>query len=264
MTLKFYKYEGTGNDFIIADNRDQLFDKTNTNFIRKICDRKTGIGADGLILLEDHEYLNFKMIYYNSDGSQSGFCGNGSRCITHFARFLDIIEKEAKFEAYDGIHKSKIINDYVSVSINDIDSSKIKFFNNKYKAAFIDSGSPHLILNEFNIDGKDIVKQSRIIKNYFTEFEDGININYFSKVDDKIILRTYERGVEDETLSCGTGAVALALFLKINSINIKNEALISTKGGDLSVYIEKSDSFFNNIWLSGNVRQVFYGNYNMN
>ena len=263
MGLEFYKYQGTGNDFIVIDNRNLNFDKNDTFLIQKLCDRNIGIGADGLILLENHETLDFEMVYFNADSSESGFCGNGSRCVTHFAKFLGIIQDNASFQAIDGIHYSKIINGFVSVKMNDIDSSKVIFFNDKYNATFVDTGSPHLILNRNDIDNFNILDESYSIKKYFTNFKDGININYYSIINGGIRLRTFERGVESETQSCGTGAVALAYYLKINSLNENKEVTISMKGGDLNVKMEKSSNIYKNVWLSGDVDQVYYGKYNL-
>ena len=264
MALKFYKYQGTGNDFIIVDNRNLIFDKNNSLLIQKLCNRKTGVGSDGLILLENHKNLDFKMVYFNADSSESGFCGNGSRCITHFAKFLGIVKDSARFEAIDGIHLAKIIDDKISVKINNIDASKIKHFNNGYNATFVDSGSPHLLIQKSDINNFDIIRDSKSIKNHFKKtFTKGVNINYFSVSNDIVNLRTYERGVEDETLSCGTGAVALAVCLETNSKINNDKVLIFTKGGELKVSLKKIESTYSDIWLSGGVEQVYSGEYNL-
>ena len=164
MKIDFFKYEGTGNDFVIIDNRDLKFQKDNNELIQNICDRKKGVGADGLILLENHDELDFSMIYFNADGSESGFCGNGSRCITHLSNNLNIINDNAKFNAIDGIHESKITNGRISVKMNDILKSEIFKYNDKYNTTFIDTGSPHLIRLYENIDSIDIVKEARELK----------------------------------------------------------------------------------------------------
>ena len=264
MALKFYKYQGTGNDFIIVDNRNLIFDKNNSLLIQKLCNRKTGVGSDGLILMENHKNLDFKMVYFNSDSSESGFCGNGSRCITHFAKFLGIVTDNVRFEAIDGIHRAKIIGDAIRVKMNNIDAFKIKHFNNGYKATFVDSGSPHLLIYKSDINNFDIIHESKSIKNHFKKnFSKGININYFSLSNDVVSLRTFERGVEDETLSCGTGAVALAVCLEINSKINNNKVLINTKGGELKVNLKKTESTYSDIWLTGRVEQVYLGEYNL-
>ena len=262
MQLDFYKYEGTGNDFVIIDNRELTFQKNDKTLIQSICDRKKGVGADGLILLENDDELDFSMIYFNADGSESGFCGNGSRCITHLANYLNIINKNALFNAIDGVHESKIINGKISVKMNDLLKSEIFKYNDKYNTTFIDTGSPHLIRLYENIDKIDIVKEARELKLKYSEYTDGLNINFCEISDSKIKLRTYERGVEDETLSCGTGAVASAVFLKDYGLVSHDKIEILMKGGLLCVELNKEKNLFSDIWLSGEVNMVFKGVYN--
>ena len=262
MKIDFFKYEGTGNDFVIIDNRGLTFQKKNKSLIQNICDRKKGVGADGLILLENHDELDFSMIYFNADGSESGFCGNGSRCITHLSNNLNIINDNAKFNAIDGIHESKITNGRISVKMNDILKSEIFKYNDKYSTTFVDTGSPHLIRIYENIDSIDIVKEARELKLIYSEYTDGLNINFCQISDSKIKLRTYERGVEDETLSCGTGAVASAVFLKDSGLVSNDKVEILMKGGLLCVELNKEKNLFSDIWLSGEVNMVFKGVYN--
>ena len=262
MKIDFFKYEGTGNDFVIIDNRDLKFQKDNYELIQNICDRKKGVGADGLILLENHDELDFSMIYFNADGSESGFCGNGSRCITHLSNNLNIINDNAKFIAIDGIHESKITNGRIRVKMNDILKSEIFKYNDKYSTTFVDTGSPHLIRIYENIDSIDIVKEARELKLIYSEYTDGLNINFCQISDSKIKLRTYERGVEDETLSCGTGAVASAVFLKDSGLVSNDKIEILMKGGLLCVELNKEKNLFSDIWLSGEVNMVFKGGYN--
>ena len=262
MKIDFFKYEGTGNDFVIIDNRDLKFQKDNNELIQNICDRKLGIGADGLILIENHDTLSFNMTYYNADGSESGFCGNGSRCITHLANKLNIIDEKAIFNAIDGVHESKITNGRISVKMNDVLKSEIFKYNDKYNTTFIDTGSPHLIRLHQNIDKIDIVKEARELKLKYSEYTDGLNINFCEISDSKIKLRTYERGVEDETLSCGTGAVASAVFLKDSGLVSHDKIEILMKGGLLCVELNKEKNLFSDIWLSGEVNMVFKGVYN--
>ena len=262
MKLDFYKYEGTGNDFVIIDNRELTFQKNDKTLIQNICDRKKGVGADGLILLENHDELDFSMIYFNADGSETGFCGNGSRCITHLASNLNIINDIAKFNAIDGIHESKIINGNISVKMNDILKSNIYRYNDTFNTTFIDTGSPHLIRNYENIDKIDVVNEARELKKKYSEYKEGLNINFCEISDSEFKLRTYERGVEDETLSCGTGAVASAIFLKdsalVDNINID----IIMKGGLLTVDFIIKENTYSEIWLTGLVNMVFKGVYN--
>ena len=262
MKLDFYKYEGTGNDFVIIDNRELTFQKNDKTLIQSICDRKKGVGADGLILLENHDQLDFSMIYFNADGSESGFCGNGSRCITHLSNNLNIINDNAKFNAIDGIHESKITNGRISVKMNEVLKSEIYKYNDKYSTTFVDTGSPHLIRIYENIDSIDIVKEARELKLIYSEYTNGLNINFCQISDSKIKLRTYERGVEDETLSCGTGAVASAVFLKDSDLVSNDKIEILMKGGLLCVELNKEKNLFSDIWLSGEVNMVFKGVYN--
>jgi len=262
MKIDFFKYEGTGNDFVIIDNRDLEFQKNDKKLIQNICDRKKGVGADGLILLENHDSFNFRMIYFNADGSESGFCGNGSRCITHLANRLNIIDENAIFHAIDGKHESRIVNGNISVKMNDVLRSEIFKYNDKYNTTFIDTGSPHLTILYEDIHTIDIVKVARELKLKYSEYKDGLNINFCEISDFKIKLRTYERGVEDETLSCGTGAVASAVFLKDSGLVSHDKIEILMKGGLLCVELNKEKNLFSDIWLSGEVNMVFKGVYN--
>ena len=262
MKIDFFKYEGTGNDFVIIDNRGLTFQKKDKTLIQNICDRKKGVGADGLILLENHDELDFSMIYFNADGSESGFCGNGSRCITHLSNNLNIINDNAKFNAIDGIHESKITNGRISIKMNDVLKSEIFKYDDKYSTTFVDTGSPHLIRIYENIDSIDIVKEARELKLIYSEYTNGLNINFCQISDSKIKLRTYERGVEDETLSCGTGAVASAVFLKDSDLVGNDKIEILMKGGLLCVELNKEKNLFSDIWLSGEVNMVFKGVYN--
>ena len=260
MNQKFYKYDAAGNDFVIIDNRRNVFDSKNLKLIRKICDRSIGVGSDGLILLQKHENLDFEMIYFNSDGSQSGFCANGSRCITHFANYLKIIGNKAKFVASDGIHESAIDGMQIKVKMNDIKFNEIKSYNDSKMTTFIDSGSPHIIFKTKNINELDIFSETSQNKEKFSEYSEGLNYNYWDLDNNKITLRTFERGVDCETKSCGSGSVALAVLLRFNSITDSENILISMPGGDLQISLKENDSSFYDIWLSGIVKQVFSGN----
>ena len=262
MQIDFYKYEGTGNDFIIIDNRDLKFQKNNKELIQNICDRKKGVGADGLILLENHDTLDFCMTYFNADGSESGFCGNGSRCITDLANKLNIIQDKAVFKAIDGTHESKIINQKISVRMNDVSRADIINYNDSFNTTFIDTGSPHLIRMYNNIDAIDIIKESRALKLKYSEYSQGLNINFCEISDSNIRLRTYERGVENETLSCGTGAVASAIFLKDSGFTDSDKIKILMKGGTLCINFRKEQTVYSEVWLSGAVNMVFKGVYN--
>lgn len=254
MEYTFYKYQGTGNDFVLIDNREQLFPKENTELIATICDRRFGVGGDGLMLLENHPTADFTMIYYNSDGKEGSMCGNGGRCMVHFAKFLGIIEKETAFEAVDGLHLASIKDDWVSLRMADVDTIKVEENN-----CFLDTGSPHHVemvetLLDFEVYGK-----GRSIR-YGKYGETGANVNFVvQESEDLFSVRTYERGVENETLSCGTGVTAVALAMYETGRTKANKISINTQGGKLQVLFQKSGNMYTDIFLEGPAKQVFKG-----
>lgn len=255
MQFTFYKYQGTGNDFVIIDNRQDIFPKNDTKLIAHICDRKFGIGADGLILLENHPKLDFKMVYYNADGNQSSMCGNGGRCLVHFAKFLGIITSEATFEAIDGAHRADISEEgTVSLKMNDV----VKI-NREKDYIFLDTGSPHHIslcdtLDTFNVQAEG----AKLRHNLYGK--EGANINFVKPLNDNnFAVRTYERGVEAETLSCGTGVTAVALAMHHSDKTQAEEVVLHTPGGQLKVRFQKTDGGYNEIYLIGPAVQVFKG-----
>lgn len=255
MTQTFYKYQGTGNDFVVIDNRYLSFDKNNTKHIKFLCDRRFGIGADGLILLESHEELDFKMVYFNSDGNESSMCGNGGRCIVAFAKFLGIIENNTAFQAIDGVHQAQIENETVKLQMQDV--KHIKKFDSH---VFLDTGSPHHVQMEADLSQLDIKKIGASIRYGAPYNETGSNVNFVSKVSDhEFSVRTYERGVEDETLSCGTGVTAVALAMNYTGQTDKNLITLNVEGGTLKVSFEKNGQGYKNIWLIGPAIQVFKG-----
>ena len=255
MIFEFYKYQATGNDFIIIDDREELFDIDDSNLIKSLCERKMGVGADGLILLRNHNSYDFEMIYFNSDGNQSTLCGNGARCIVSFANTLDIISSKSTFLAIDGIHQANIYDKSVSIKFNDIKS--IQFDNGNY---IVDSGSPHFITFKDNIENLDVENEGRSIRNMDKFSRDGINVNFVS-LGDSIRIRTYERGVESETLSCGTGAVAASIALFYSGLFEDNEVDLQTNGGLLSVTFDEFNGVFKNIWLTGEANLVYIGEF---
>ena len=259
MKINFYKYQGTGNDFVIIDNRDGNFDSNNVELVSFLCHRRMGIGADGLMLLENHPDANvdFTMRYYNSDGNEASMCGNGGRCIAAFAVHINAVKTPAKFyfEAVDGMHVAKYDNGIVSLQMSDV--AKIDNGTNHY---FLDTGSPHYVAHQSNIDAIDLVSEGREIR-YSEAFKPGgTNVNFVEEIaSDHIKVRTYERGVEDETYSCGTGVVASAIstFVKNNECKEFN---IDVKGGKLQVWFDgDAKSGFKNIWLTGPATFVFKG-----
>lgn len=254
MEFTFYKYQGTGNDFVIIDNREDFFPKENTELVAKICDRRFGVGADGLLLLENHSSADFRMVYYNSDGNLSSMCGNGGRCISHFAKFLGIISEKATFEAVDGMHEATVEKDWVSLKMNDVDKVKI---SENY--AFLNTGSPHHVQLVSELQDFDVFTNGRSIRNKIYGKE-GANVNFVEQQDDTtFIVRTYERGVEDETLSCGTGVTAVAIAMFEIGKTSENKVTLKTSGGQLQVRFEKNDSAYKNVYLEGPATLVFKG-----
>ncbi|MEQ9405334.1 MAG: diaminopimelate epimerase [Cyclobacteriaceae bacterium] len=252
MNLAFTKYQGTGNDFILIDNREELFPKK-IDTIQKLCDRRFGVGADGLILIENHPELDYKMIYYNSDGSQS-LCGNGSRCGFAFARSLGIAGETATFETTDGIHRIKEQDGLIHFSFFDIKNDISEIGMDKY----LNTGSPHYIRFVKDIDSIDVFAEGREIRNLAAySGQNGTNVNFAHLLKDRIKMRTYERGVEDETLSCGTGATAVALIAGSDGMDSPIE--LETKGGNLRVFFKLENGMFTDIWLAGPAEKVFEG-----
>lgn len=257
MTITFYKYQGTGNDFIIIDNRNLIFDRKNKTLIEKLCHRKFGIGADGFMLLQNRTGYDFEMVYYNADGNESSMCGNGGRCIVDFARELKIIKDKAHFIAIDGEHEAHLKGNSVSLKMNDV--KNIEIHPDFY---FLNTGSSHYVEFVKDIEHVDVFEKGKEIR-YNDRFKkEGTNVNFVEiKEDNQLFVRTYERGVENETLSCGTGvtASALAASLKENKSS-RNSFNIKTLGGDLTVKFKKNkgDSF-SDIWLEGSAILVFKG-----
>lgn len=258
MQFQFYKYQGTGNDFVLIDNRNLIFPKENVSIIKHICDRRFGIGADGLMLLENIDGYDFKMVYYNSDGNESTMCGNGGRCISAFAKELGIVDNKGDFLAIDGLHE--FILDGELVHLKMIDVTEVSNDKNDY---VLFTGSPHYVSFRNNIDKIDIIPEARNIRNNETYKEKGINVNLVEEIDNEIFMRTYERGVEDETLSCGTGTVAVALSVATKRSLTNDKIDIQTPGGKLQVAFTKIENKFTNIWLIGAAKLVFNGTINV-
>lgn len=257
MKIHFYKYQATGNDFVVIDNREGIFSFTEDQ-IKKICDRKFGVGADGLMLIENHASLNFNLEYFNSDGSQS-LCGNGSRAAVQFASKLGMVNGEATFLAYDGAHAAELLPaGIIRLKMNDVSEAKVA--SEEY---FIHTGSPHVVRFVKDINHYPVVEEGRKIRYSDAYKPGGTNVNFVELLpDNTIFVRTYERGVEDETLSCGTGvtAAALATFYK----GYKAPIQIKTLGGDLSVEFKSgqpvgSSPSFTDVFLVGPAKMVFEG-----
>ncbi|MFH4965866.1 diaminopimelate epimerase [Gaetbulibacter sp. M235] len=256
MQQTFYKYQGTGNDFVMIDNRQETFDKSDTKHIAFLCDRRFGIGADGLILLENHKDFDFKMVYYNADGNESSMCGNGGRCLVAFAKQLGIINDKATFEAIDGLHHAEIESGIVKLQMQDVTT-----IEKHPKHVFLNTGSPHHVQFEEQIESFDIKNLGAKIRYGSPYNEAGSNVNFVKKISETTFaVRTYERGVEDETLSCGTGVTAVALAMNYLGETSKNLVTLQTQGGDLNVSFEKDGNSYKNVWLIGPAKFVYKGN----
>ncbi len=253
MNLTFYKYQGTGNDFIIVDNRTKTFPKDNISVIEKLCNRNFGIGADGVILIENHTEFDFKMIYLNADGSET-FCGNGGRCAVAFVKYLNIINSKTSFIAYDGPHYAEIENNIVSLQMIDVDEINI---NNNH--SFVYTGTQHHVELVNNLSDYPVYQKGKEIR--YSYKEPGSNVNFVEQLnEDTFKVRTYEKGVEDETLACGTGVTAVAIAM--HSTNKTNSTTINlpVEGGNLSVSFTENKGTYNNVFLKGPAILVFKGN----
>ena len=255
MIIEFYKYQGTGNDFIMIDDREKEFDLTDNDLIAALCERRMGIGADGLILLREHDTLDFEMIYFNADGKQSSMCGNGGRCIIAFAQMLEMIEDETTFMAIDGEHKGRLMDDGIYMQMQDV-----KEIEGVGDGLVLNTGSPHYIEMVDELDYIDVDKQGRKIRNSAPFKKDGINVNFVLDASE-LQVRTYERGVEAETLSCGTGVVATAIAMHYANCIEETLVNVKTKGGELTVSFEEFNGGYRNIWLSGEASMVFAGEF---
>lgn len=254
--MTFFKYQGTGNDFIILDNRNWSYTALTKERIRSLCDRRFGIGADGLMLLNPHAGYDFEMKYYNSDGGESTMCGNGGRCMVKFAYDLGIHKGEYKFLAVDGPHDAEIEDDGI-VNLKMKDVKEIREYHGDF---LLDTGSPHYVKMVSDVMEYDVYQKGMDIR-YNSEFaKEGINVNFVEqKKPDEIIVRTYERGVEDETLSCGTGVTASALACFHNEAGY-NYVKVITKGGKLTVKFDRTENeTYQDIWLCGPAARVFEG-----
>jgi diaminopimelate epimerase len=256
MNIQFFKYQGTGNDFILLDNRHAIFPKNDTKLIQTLCDRRFGIGADGLILLENDKVSDFKMVYYNADGNESTMCGNGGRCIVAFAKQLHLIENETTFTAVDGKHYAKIsVDGTVSLQMKNVEEIQ---FASDY--VFLDTGSPHhisLVDDVKSVPVKEIGSQIRYSDLYGKA---GSNVNFVEPISDSLFaVRTYERGVEDETFSCGTGVTAAAIAMHAIGKTTSNEISLLVEGGELKVTFQKEGKAYNDVFLIGPATFVFEG-----
>lgn len=252
--MEFYKYQATGNDFVMVDNRSGSFNEEAKN-VALMCHRRFGVGADGLILVENVEGYDFRMKYFNADGHEGSMCGNGARSVVRFAADLGIIRDKAFFLAVDGEHYGSIAGDIVSIRMKDVEG-----VTQEKEGYFLDTGSPHLVIFMDEIDNLDVFQTGRDIRySDFWQKRGGVNVNFVKVSDSKTLkVRTYERGVEDETYSCGTGATASAIVAHLYKKTLP-DVQIETKGGVLNVSLNEAKEKINDIILSGPAQKVFSG-----
>ena len=261
MRIPFFKFQGAGNDFIIIDNRLDFLPLLSQETIEKWCNRRFGVGADGLMLLNKHEVVDFKMVYYNSDGAESTLCGNGARCIAALASLLNNHKNKFRFEAIDGMHDAQILDfdqiDAWQVSVAMHDVNFIALHRNDW---VLNTGSPHYVRLVNQVETFDVKSEGEKVRNSEAFKQQGINVNFLEKLDvNSIFIRTYERGVEDETLSCGTGVTAAALVFAQDKTDGNHKIQVKTKGGLLQVNMLKQGDIFTEIQLIGPATLVFIG-----
>ncbi len=259
MDVTFYKYHGAGNDFILVDNRNQNINPNNTAQIKLLCDRHFGIGADGLMLIENSEVADFEMLYFNADGNLGSLCGNGSRCAVQFCVDLGIVKSETiTFLASDGLHQAKIPGEgQVSISMRDLGIPEKHF-----QGWFLNTGSPHLVcLTNKNLDKMDVYNLGRELRHSNKYKPSGTNVNFVEVLENnKLRIRTFERGVEQETLACGTGVTAVAAVHAYRNELMGNQLIdIEALGGHLNVSFSHESDGFKNVWLTGPAKFVFRG-----
>ncbi|QQS50496.1 MAG: diaminopimelate epimerase [Bacteroidota bacterium] len=255
MNLPFYKYQGAGNDFVIVDNRHGMFDRGNQQLIQILCNRRFGIGADGLMLLQDKAGYDFEMVYFNSDGKEGSMCGNGGRCIVAFAQNLGLIKNTTRFLAADGEHLAELINtQQVNLKMSDV--TQVEINEDFY---YLNTGSPHYVKFVKGIEALDVYSLGRQIR-YNERFKaNGTNVNFVEEINHRLMVRTYERGVEDETLACGTGITASAIAFSMATGETREKYDMKALGGDLIVRFTREENRFTNIWLEGPATFVFKG-----
>ena len=258
MNIPFSKYHGAGNDFILIDNRRLQWNPEQKE-VAFLCDRHFGIGADGLILLGEAPGYDFGMTYYNSDGNESTMCGNGGRCITAFAGSLGLITAHARFSAIDGAHLANIIFNSSSLFQVRLKMKDVEKIDRANEDLILNTGSPHYVIFTKDVDQMDVVKEGRKIRNSPPFVSHGINVDFVEVFDDHLYVRTYERGVENETLSCGTGVTAAAIAFALNRKEIDGLIKVTTLGGELNVSFSQNGGSFTNVWLEGPAERVFQG-----
>lgn len=260
MGFDFYKYQGTGNDFVMIDNRSAVVDRTDFNLFKRMCDRRFGIGADGVILIQSHPVHAFEMVYLNADGREGSMCGNGGRCAVRFAEQLQMLTgDEVVFLAVDGLHKACVEKHLVSLQMIDADLP----ISAGQDGWFLNTGSPHHCVYVEDLENFPVEEEGMRLRWDERYAPGGTNVNFIQKLGaDRLRVRTYERGVEAETYSCGTGVTAAALLLAyLESTKQSRTIAIETMGGELAVRFENSPTGFTHIFLIGPAEKVFEGKF---
>ncbi|WP_457270748.1 diaminopimelate epimerase [Pedobacter sp. UYEF25] len=261
MNLSFYKYQGAGNDFVLIDNRNGAIKILDKEQVNRICDRRFGIGADGLMLLNAHNEYDFEMKYYNADGNLGSMCGNGGRCIVAFANNLGMIQDETTFLAVDGPHYAKIAAEEDWVNLQMIDVETITQIENAF---VVNTGSPHYVIVQNHLENFDVYTAGKTIRNSPMFISNGINVNFVEEKEDGYFVRTYERGVEDETFACGTGVTAVALAMaKLKNQMGQQNTNITALGGSLEIEFNYDGERFTDVFLCGPAKVVFQGKIQM-
>jgi diaminopimelate epimerase len=253
--MNFSKYQGTGNDFVLIDDRGKAFPATNQVLVEQLCHRRFGVGADGLILLQSDPDYDFRMVYFNADGAEGSMCGNGGRCIVRFAHDLGVFDRKTRFIAVDGEHEAEVTEGRISLKM-----SSVSGIENRNGLTFLNTGSPHVVRFVDDLESLDVVAEGRAIR-YSEEFKPGgTNVNFVQVLDgNTLFVRTYERGVEDETYSCGTGVTAAAL-VAYQQLNMSSPVAIRTLGGNLQVaFTPQEEGGFTDVYLIGPAEHVFAG-----
>lgn len=263
--ITFYKISGSGNDFIIIDNRNSVVDENDLHgFIARVCRRKMSVGADGLILVEKSESVDFKWRFFNSDGSRPEMCGNGARCVARFAHLNGIAGSKMSFETIAGIVSAEVKNDGVKIKMTDPAELKVNYIleleNGPLSLSSVNTGVPHVVIAVDNLDDAEVVRLGREIRFHDSYAPAGTNVNFICAGNDNTIsIRTYERGVEDETLACGTGSVAAAIIMGYKSKCRSPVEVITKGGGSLFIYFEIDEDRFQNVFLEGDARFIYKG-----